>query len=127
MTVVGIRDRKGGCAAPAHPPDCLFPLEGGNGKVPVDQYAVLGLEVAGCFPFCLQQDGEELAIAFEQEVVAPVDEGGIDSPVAIGVQAVAGEVHHFFHACCLHADVFKVTAVVGQGKAQGVDGLHAFA
>ena len=64
---------------------------------------------------------------FEQEVIAAIDESGIERLLAAGVQTVVGEVHHLLHVEQFGAYVFQFLGVVGQGEAEAVDVVQVLA
>ena len=82
-------------------------LEVHRAEVAVNENSVLRLEVELSGFLGLELDDEEVVVAVvEQEVVALVDEGGIERLLAVSVQTVVGEVHHVFHTHQFGADIF---------------------
>lgn len=102
--------------------------EGGGTEIAVHQQSVKGLHVEGAGLEGTELQTEQLGSAFvEEEVVAAVDEGGIEGLRLVAVQTVVGEVHHVLHAEELDAGIFDGSGIVGQSETQGIHVLEVFA
>ena len=96
-------------------------------EVLVNEESILRLEVDAGLLLGAEADGEEGLVALEGGMLAAVDEGRIERLLAVGMQAVVGEIAHFLHSRSLDAYIFPEAGIVRNGAAEGVDALEATA